>query len=32
MLSVGEIDEMKVRNDVLDLHCPLKHYLISSHP
>lgn len=30
MLSVGEIDGMKVQDDVLDRHCPLKHHTISS--
>jgi hypothetical protein len=31
-LYVGEIDEIKVRDGVSDLHCTLKHHLISSHP
>src|SRR6266516_1979144 len=30
MLSVGEVDEMKVQDDVLDWHCPPKHHLIHS--
>jgi len=30
MHSVDEIDEMKVQDDVLDLHCPLKRHLVSS--
>ena len=31
ILSVGEIDEMKVRDDVLDWNCPPKHHTTSSH-